>query len=128
MSTTVQASARRVALDDIRVPQNVRELDETHVQALAGSIALQGIIVPLVVRDDGDGAFELVAGFHRIAAARSLGLSEVPVVVRDGQTEDADRAIENITRKQLNAYEEAKAVRAISEASDIARYVKPGVI
>jgi hypothetical protein len=33
-----------------------------------------------------------------------------------------------ITRKQLNPYEEAKAVRAISEASDIARYVKPGVI
>jgi len=34
------------------------------------SIALQGILVPVVVRDDGDG-FELVAGFHRIAAARS---------------------------------------------------------
>ena len=33
-----------------------------------------------------------------------------------------------ITRKALNPYEEAKAVRAISEASDIARYVKPGVI
>jgi ParB/RepB/Spo0J family partition protein len=110
VSRTVQASVRRVALEQIRVPQNVRELDETHVQALAGSIKLQGILVPLVVRD---GAFELVAGFHRIAAARSLGLTEVPVVVRDGQTEDADRAIENITRKQLNAYEEAKAVRAM---------------
>jgi hypothetical protein len=33
-----------------------------------------------------------------------------------------------ITRKQLNPYEEARAVKAISEASDIARYVKPGVI
>ena len=33
-----------------------------------------------------------------------------------------------ITRKQLNPYEEARAVRAISEASDIAFYVKPGVI
>ena len=61
---------------------------------------------------DGDG-FELVAGFHRIAAARSLGLAEVPVVVRDAETEDADRAVENITRKQLNPYEEAKAVRAM---------------
>ena len=113
MSTTVRDSARHVALEQIRVPQNVRELDETHVQALAGSIKLQGILVPLVVRDDGDGAFELVAGFHRIAAARTLGLTEVPVVVRDAQTEDADRAVENITRKQLNAYEEAKAVRAM---------------
>ena len=70
------------------------------------------MLVPVVVRNDGD-AFELVAGFHRIAAARTLGLAEVPVVVRDVQTEDADRAVENITRKQLNPYEEAKAVRAM---------------
>jgi len=63
------------------------------------------MLVPLVVRDDGDNGFELVAGFHRIAAARSLGLVAVPVVVRDAQTEDADRAVENITRKQLNPYE-----------------------
>jgi ParB family chromosome partitioning protein len=70
------------------------------------------VLVPVVVRNDGDG-FELVAGFHRIAAARSLGLAEVPVVVRDAETEDADRAVENITRKQLNPYEEAKAVHAM---------------
>jgi hypothetical protein len=37
----------------------------------------------------------------------------VPVVVRDADTEDADRAVENITRKQLNPYEEAKAVDAM---------------
>jgi ParB/RepB/Spo0J family partition protein len=72
----------------------------------------QHTLVPLVVRPDGE-AFELVAGFHRLAAARSLGLAEVPVVVRDADTEEADRAVENIARKQLNAYEEAKAVRAM---------------
>jgi hypothetical protein len=54
------------------------------------------MLVPVVVCGDGD-AFELVAGFHRIAAARSLRLAEVPVVVRDGESEDADRAVENIT-------------------------------
>ncbi len=112
MSTTIQDAGRQVALDQIRVPENVRALDAAHVQALAGSIKLQGILVPVVVRDDGDG-FELVAGFHRVAAARSLGLAEVPVVVRDAETEDADRAVENITRKQLNPYEEAKAVDAM---------------
>ena len=121
-------AGRHVALDQIRVPDNVRALDAEHVKALAGSIKLQGMLVPVVVRDDGDGRFELVAGFHRIAAAKTLGLVEVPVVVRDVETEDADRAVENVTRKALNPYEEAKAVRAISEASDIARYVKPGVI
>jgi ParB family chromosome partitioning protein len=96
VTTTTQDAGRHVALDQIRVPDNVRALDDAHVQALAGSIALQGMLVPLVVRTDGD-RFELVAGFHRIAAARSLGLADVPVVVRDAQTEDADRAVENIT-------------------------------
>ena len=96
MTSTIDEAGRRIAVEEIRVPENVRALDDAHVQALAGSIALQGILVPLVVRDDGDG-FELVAGFHRIAAARSLGLADVPVVVRDADTEDADRAVENIT-------------------------------
>lgn len=62
MSTTTRGAGRQVALDEIRVPENVRALEESHVQALAGSIMLQGIIVPVVVRDDGDG-FEPVAGF-----------------------------------------------------------------
>ena len=113
MATTTQQTGRHVALVDIRVPDNVRDLDPEHVKALAGSIKLQGILVPVVVRDNGGDGFELVAGFHRVAAARSLDLPEVPVVVRDAVTEDADRAVENITRKQLNAYEEAKAVRAM---------------
>jgi ParB/RepB/Spo0J family partition protein len=114
MATTSEETGRHVALVDIRVPDNVRDLDPEHVKALAGSIGLQGMLVPVVVRNDGNG-FELVAGFHRVAAARSLGLTAVPVVIRDAQTEDADRAVENITRKQLNPYEEAKAVRAMLE-------------
>jgi len=112
MATTTVESGRRVALASIHVPENVRAIDDEHVKALAGSIELQGMLVPVVVRTDGE-RFELVAGFHRIAAARSLGLAEVPVVVRDGDSEDADRAVENITRKQLNPYEEAKALGAM---------------
>jgi ParB/RepB/Spo0J family partition protein len=112
MTTTAQHAGRHLAPDEIHVPDNVRTLDAEHVKALAGSIQLQGILVPLVVREQQDG-YELVAGFHRMAAARSLGLTEVPVVVRDADSEDADRAVENITRKQVNPYEEAKAVAAM---------------
>jgi ParB-like chromosome segregation protein Spo0J len=67
MATTASEIGQQVALDRIRVPDNVRTLDDAHVQALAGSIKLQGMLVPVVVREDGDSAFELVAGFHRIA-------------------------------------------------------------
>ena len=34
-------------------------------------------------------------------------------MIRNAESEDADRAVENITRKQLNPYEEAKAVHAM---------------
>jgi ParB/RepB/Spo0J family partition protein len=94
MATTVPA-AQSVSLELIHVPSNVRELDPEHVEVLARSIALQGVLVPLVVRPAGE-RFELVAGFHRIAAANMIGVTEVPVVVRDVETEDADRAVENI--------------------------------
>jgi ParB family chromosome partitioning protein len=112
---TTASAETRVALAQIRVPANVRALDAAHVDALAGSIGLQGIIVPLVVRraeHDAD-AYELVAGFHRFAAAQALELPDVPVVVRDAETEDADRAVENIARKALDPREEARAVQAM---------------
>jgi ParB/RepB/Spo0J family partition protein len=112
MAIHTDESARSVALDLIDVPDNVRELDAAHVQALAGSMALQGLLVPLVVRRAGE-RFELVAGFHRAAAARSLGMTDVPVVVREAESEEADRAVENIAPKQLTALEEARAVRAM---------------
>jgi ParB/RepB/Spo0J family partition protein len=113
MAITAASSAQSVRLDRISIPDNVRDLDDGHVQALAGSIALQGMLVPVVVRATGQDRFELVAGFHRVAAAQSLELAEVPAVIRDAKTEDADRAVENITRKQLNPYEEARAVGAM---------------
>ncbi len=105
----------RVPLAKIRVPDNVRALDDAHVDALAGSIRLQGVIVPLVLRPASDepDAYDLVAGFHRFAAAQKLELADVPVVVRDADTEDADRAVENITRKALDPREEARAVQAM---------------
>jgi hypothetical protein len=116
MATTTQETGRHIALVDIRVPDNVRDLDPEHVKALAGSIGLQGMLVPVVVRNDGEG-FELVAGFHRVAAARSLGLTAVPVVIRDAQTEDADRAVENITscRRRHDVINADRVVMPMSE-------------
>ena len=112
-ATTITSSpVLSVPIARISAPENVRELDPAHVDALAGSISLQGLLVPVLVRETADG-YELVAGFHRLAAVRQLGLSEIAVVVREGESEDADRAVENITRKQLNPYEEAKAVAAM---------------
>ncbi len=116
-TTTYPAGAVTIPVEQISVPENVRELDPEHVQALAGSIALQGVLVPLVITpnpDQPDG-WLLVAGFHRLTAVRQLGLAEVPVVIRDGETEASDRACENVVRKALSPYEEAVAVAAMLE-------------
>jgi ParB/RepB/Spo0J family partition protein len=112
--TTVAAAPKRVALDAIDVSQNARELDRDHVTALASSIALRGLIVPLVVRPDGE-RFTLVAGHHRYAACRSLGLDEVEITLREQERSSADSAAENVVRKQLSPLEEARAVQHMLE-------------
>jgi len=40
----------RLALDDICLRENVRELDAAHVDNPGQSIALRGLLVPLIVR------------------------------------------------------------------------------
>ena len=102
----------RLALDEILVRENVRELDDAHVDNLAQSIALRGLLVPLIVRPT-DAGYELVAGYHRFAACGKLDLPDAPVVVRDKEGSSADSAAENVTRKQLTPLEEAKAVQAM---------------
>jgi hypothetical protein len=77
---SLDATDTRPALDAIHVPENIRAPDPEPVQALARSIHVRGLIVPLVVRPTD-------------TAARSPGLTEVRVVVRDAAGEDADRAI-----------------------------------
>ena len=110
--TTTSAGELRLALDHINVRENVRELDTAHVESLAQSIALRGVLVPLIVRTV-DAGYELVAGHHRLAACRLLGVPDVPVVVRNHEGSTADSAAENVNRKALTPLEEARAVQAM---------------
>ena len=94
---------------------NVRDLDPGHLDALAGSIALPAVLVPVLIaaaqgQVAGQGfEYELVAGFHRYAAVLKLEHTAIDagVLERDHHSEGAEvasaRAIENVTRKQLNA-------------------------
>jgi len=92
MTTSTPASSElRVALDEIRLRTNVREVAENDVDALAQSIALRGLLVSVIVRPVDDG-YELVAGYHRVAACRKLGHSDIAAVVRDQEGSSADSA------------------------------------
>ena len=78
---------------------------------LMASIADKGIIEPLVVRQR-RGRFQIIAGERRYQASVQVGLSEVPVVIRD--VDDAQlieiALVENLQRKDLSPFEEAEAM------------------
>ena len=87
-----------------------REFAREALEELIDSIRQRGIIQPLIVRPIHD-TFELIAGERRWRAAKEIGLTEAPVLVR--QATDLEvlelSLIENLQRTDLNPIEEAQA-------------------
>ena len=86
--------------------------DEEELRDLGESIKEVGLLQPIVVRKfAGEERYELIMGERRFRASKSIGLTEIPAIVR--QTEDnrmlLDALLENLQRAQLNALEEAAA-------------------
>ncbi len=79
------------------------------LEDLMSSIKEHGIIQPLVVRKV-DGKLEIIAGERRWRASMELGLTEVPVLIREATDREVLEMalIENIQRKDLNPIEEAQ--------------------
>jgi len=106
-----------VSLDDIRTnPRQPRKEFKAHeLDDLLQSIKKHGILQPLVVTRIEGGKYELIAGERRMRAARTLGMSDVPIVVRTAtEQEKLELAlIENIQREDLNVMEEAAAYHGL---------------
>jgi ParB family chromosome partitioning protein len=94
-----------------------KDINPEKLQDLANSIKAQGIIQPIVVRSIADNQYEIVAGERRWRAAQLAGLAEVPVVIKevDDHAAMAIALIENIQREDLNALEEADALKRLLE-------------
>ncbi len=109
-----QAGETWLPLAQIKVSpsQPRRYFDPKALETLTLSIKERGLLQPLLVRPDGEGEFELVAGERRYRAARSLGLTEVPTVIRElSDLEAAEAALaENLQREDLNPVEETEGV------------------
>ncbi len=77
---------------------------------LTASIRQHGIIQPLIVRMV-NGQHELIAGERRWRAAREMGLTQAPVIVREASDLEVLELslIENLQRADLNPIEEAQA-------------------
>lgn len=95
-----------------------KEFDKKDMQELADSIREHGVIQPLVVAPAAmDGVYTLIAGERRLRAARLVGLSTVPAIIRQATDRELLELalIENIQRAELNPLEEAEAYRQLTE-------------
>lgn len=93
-------------------------MEEAPLLELAESIKKQGILQPLLVRLLSEGRYELIAGERRWRASQIVGLSEVPVIIKqvDDETAMAMALVENLQREDLNAMDQAQAMhRLITE-------------
>ncbi len=83
---------------------------------LVDSIREHGVIQPLIVRQV-EGKFELIAGERRWRAAKEVGLTVVPVIVREAtDLQVLELAlIENLQREDLNPMEEAQAYQRLAK-------------
>ena len=103
-------------------PGNVRENLELTPE-LCASIAAEGVRVPLLVTATSDGAYRVIEGHRRLAAAAKAGLDTVPCDVDPGRADDEagqylDMLLANSDayRKNFVPAEEAAALFAAHEA------------
>lgn len=93
-----------------------KDYDEAKLLDLKKSIQEKGILQPILIRKKTEG-FEVIAGERRLRAATSLGLPEIPAIIKDVSDKEALvlALIENIQRDELNAVEEAEAYKRLIE-------------
>ena len=81
-------------------PRNARTHSKKQIEQIAASITEFGFTNPILADPEG----QLIAGHGRLLAAKSLGLSDVPVVALKGLTEPQKRALRLADNKiALNA-------------------------
>ncbi len=87
------------------------------IMELADSIKENGLIQPIVVRKKDQG-FELISGERRLRAAKQLGHTAIPAIIKE-QVSDKESMlmalIENIQREDISPIEQAECYKKIME-------------
>lgn len=111
------SSELSLELEKICLPpsQPRRYFDPQSQQELVESVRQHGILQPLLVRPLSTGEYELVAGERRYRAAKEVGLSQVPALVKELSDEEAIQLalVENLQREDLNPVEETEGILAL---------------
>ncbi|MEG0910439.1 MAG: ParB/RepB/Spo0J family partition protein [Ruthenibacterium sp.] len=94
-----------------------KKFDNAALSELAASIMEHGILQPIVVRPSPAGGYKIVAGERRWRAARLVGQSEIPALVKEISDDTAMEIalIENLQREDLDPVEEALGYKQLME-------------
>lgn len=93
-----------------------KHFGEKEQKELEESIRVHGIIQPLILVKEGE-YYKIVAGERRYRAAMGAGLQTVPAIVKQLTAQNIREIslIENLQRENLNAIEEAEALKELAE-------------
>ena len=92
--------------------------DDEEMACMVESISQMGVISPGLARPREGGGYELVSGHRRLAACERLGLTTMPVIVREMTDEEAVVAMvdANLQREHILPSEKAVAYKMKLEA------------
>ena len=112
----------RIKLDKIIPNKNQPRLDfyDESSKGLAESIKRNGLLQPVTVRKNGD-KYELIAGERRYRASLLNGSKDIEAIIMESSDEQSAKLalIENLQREDLNAIEQAMAMKRIMESEDL---------
>jgi ParB/RepB/Spo0J family partition protein len=85
LAPTSESRVERIAIEAVhdRPWWPGSDVEPATLAALRASIASRGIIEPLLLRRRGSDRFEVVCGSRRLRAARDLGQTHIPAIVRE---------------------------------------------
>lgn len=120
----------RVEMVKPNAEQVRKKFDQKALNELAEDIRERGILEPLIVREVEPGEYQIVAGERRYQAACAIGLTELPVIVRDLNDKEARfvQLAENLQRQDLDPTDEAAFFRTLQNEynysiTDLARMI-----
>jgi len=106
----------QVSIEEIKVVESRRSLDELNVGRLAESIEAVGLQNPIVLTED----YKLVSGRHRLEAAKRLGYDTIEANILPLSPEEAALAEidENLIRREMTALEQGLLLKRRKEILD----------
>ncbi|WP_348256107.1 ParB/RepB/Spo0J family partition protein [Leptolyngbya sp. ST-U4] len=111
--STTDKPSLSISLIILPPSQPRRYFDPEKLRQLTESIRQHGVLEPVLVRPSRKkGTYELVAGERRFRAAQEVGLTDIPVMIRELSDEEALQLalVENLQREDLNPVEETEGI------------------